>query len=266
MRPASRAQVSGGIHLWCILYRCRRRGAARARDRDQHEGRHQIAKSLYGRAKIIAPITATMVTFIARCFAVPRRKVAHGRFTEREFARLRVTVPARGAVTVAARPFARFLGFGAGPTFRAVTPCGGFGGQFFRRFGARGAVWAITAATFRPATPAITPIRPPRRATTASATFGGGQGFLNFGFRHRFQPFDIQQGDGFAGQFFDGGDIARIISGGDGIGMAFPPRAARAANAMHVIFRMEGHVEIEHMRQAADIKAARRHIGTDQKL
>jgi len=179
------AGASGGVNLWRGLGRRRCGSAARARDRDQHKGRHQIAKTLHGRAKIIAAVAVAIIAILARCLTLPRGVIAHGGFTQREFAWLRITVPTRGAIP--ARRIAAFWRFGAWATFRAVTPGWSLGRDFVRCFGARRAVLTIAAATFWPATPAITTIRPTRRTTTAPATLGGGERFLKFGFRHRLQ-------------------------------------------------------------------------------
>ena len=48
--------------------------------------------------------------------------------------------------------------------------------------------------------------------------------------------------------------------------MAMPDRAAAAgtADAVHIVFGELGQVEVDHMRDAADVDAARRHIGRHQ--
>ncbi|GAV35250.1 hypothetical protein ROTAS13_02925 [Roseomonas sp. TAS13] len=48
--------------------------------------------------------------------------------------------------------------------------------------------------------------------------------------------------------------------------MALAARAAGAADAVDIVLGMEGHVEVEDMRQPADVDAARRHVGADEEL
>jgi hypothetical protein len=120
-----------------------RRGFSRditltARDGDQHEGRHQIAKSLHGRAQIIAPIPAAIIAVLTRGVTIAWREITHGGFPQGKFARLRIAVPARGVIPP--RCLSRLRRFGAGAAFRAFAPRGRFGCQIFRRFRARGAV------------------------------------------------------------------------------------------------------------------------------
>jgi hypothetical protein len=134
-RAAGKRGASGGINLWRFFHRGRRGGAARAGNRDQHEGRHLIAKALHGRAQIIAPVAVAIVPVLAWRFTVPGRQVTHGGFAQRKFARLRITVPTRGAVP--ARSLPALCCIGAWAAFRAVSPGGGLGHNFFRRFGAR---------------------------------------------------------------------------------------------------------------------------------
>ncbi len=78
-----------------------------------------------------------MVTFIARRFPITGRQVTHGGFAQRKFARLRIAVPTRGAIP--ARSLTALRRIGAWATFRAVTPRGRLGHNFFRRFGGWGA-------------------------------------------------------------------------------------------------------------------------------
>lgn len=137
-RAAGKRGASGSVNLWRFFNRGRRGGAARAGDRDQHEGRHLIAKALHRRAEVIAPVAVAIIPILTRRFAVPGRQVTHGGFAQREFARLRITVPTRAAVP--ARSLPALWCFGAGAAFRAVSPGGGFGRDFFRRLGARRAV------------------------------------------------------------------------------------------------------------------------------
>jgi hypothetical protein len=136
--PPGKPGASGGVNLGRIVHHGWRSGAARARNRDQHEGRHLIAKALHGRAQIITAVAVAIIPILARRFAVPGRLITHGGFTQRKFARLRIAVPARG--TIPARSLSALRRFRARAAFRAVTPSGGFGGDFFRRFGARRAV------------------------------------------------------------------------------------------------------------------------------
>jgi hypothetical protein len=132
------AGASGGVNLGPRLGRRRCRSAARAGNRNQHESRHQIAKTLHGRAKIIAPVAVAIIAILARCLTLTGRQVTHGGFTQGEFAWLRITVPP--GRTIPPGRIAAFLGFGTRATFCALTPRGGFGGHIFRRFGARRAV------------------------------------------------------------------------------------------------------------------------------
>ncbi len=67
-----------------------------------------------------------------------------------------------------------------------------------------------------------------------------------------------------AGQFLDRLDRKAVFRHGDGERVAFQPGAAGATDAMHVILGMDRHVEIEHVRQAADIQAAGGDIAAHQ--
>ena len=48
--------------------------------------------------------------------------------------------------------------------------------------------------------------------------------------------------------------------------LALEPGAAGAADAVHVVLGMVRHVEVEHVRQAADVEPARRHVAAHQQL
>ena len=137
------AGASGGVNLGRRLGRRRCRSAARAGNRDQHEGRYQITEPLHGRAEVIAAVAVAIIAILARRLTLTGRQVTHGGFTQGgftqgEFAWLRITVPPRR--TIPPGRIAAFLGFGTRATFCALTPRGGFGGHIFRRFRARRAV------------------------------------------------------------------------------------------------------------------------------
>ena len=67
-------------------------------------------------------------------------------------------------------------------------------------------------------------------------------------------------------QFLDCLDGEAVIRLGDRKGVALQPRSAGAANPMNIVFRVVRHVEIEHVRQPADIQSTSRDVAADQKL
>ena len=67
-----------------------------------------------------------------------------------------------------------------------------------------------------------------------------------------------------AGQLLDRRHREPVLRHGDGEGMSLQPGAAGAANAVDVILGVVRHVEIEHMRQPADVQTARRDIAAHQ--
>src|SRR5215472_10065187 len=81
---------------------------------------------------------------------------------------------------------------------------------------------------------------------------------------HRRHIVELRPRDRLADQRFDGGDGLAVLGRRDGIGTAVAPRAAGAADAMHVVLGMVRHVEIEHVGQALDVEAACGHVAADQ--
>ena len=70
--------------------------------------------------------------------------------------------------------------------------------------------------------------------------------------------------DRVADQLLDRLDREPVLRRGDGEGVALQPGAAGAADAVDVVLGVVRHVEIEHVRQAADVQAARRHVAAHQ--
>ncbi len=62
----------------------------------------------------------------------------------------------------------------------------------------------------------------------------------------------------------DGGEILAVLAGDQREGATIHAGATGAADAVHIVFRMGRHVEIEHMRQTLDVEATRGHVGSDQ--
>ena len=71
--------------------------------------------------------------------------------------------------------------------------------------------------------------------------------------------------NGLSDEFLDGRNALGFGRSDDSDGGPASARTARAADAMHVIFRMVRNVEIEHVAYRGDIKPACRNIGSDQK-
>ena len=67
-----------------------------------------------------------------------------------------------------------------------------------------------------------------------------------------------------ADQFLDLLHGVSVVRRGDGKGLALQSRATGAADAMDVVLGMDRHIEIEHVRQAADVEAACRHVAAHQ--
>ena len=87
------------------------------------------------------------------------------------------------------------------------------------------------------------------------------------GFATQFHALGHSPGGNFAfDKRCDSRQILGIARRGNGIGLAQTARAARAANAVHVIFGVRRHVKVEHMADGRNIKPARGHIGCHQQV
>src|SRR6185503_3171016 len=84
-----------------------------------------------------------------------------------------------------------------------------------------------------------------------------GAALLAFAERRAVQAFDLDTRNGTAEQLLNRGHILAVDRGGEREGMAFAACAAGAADAVHVVFGMHRHVEIEHVAEALDVQAAR---------
>ena len=74
----------------------------------------------------------------------------------------------------------------------------------------------------------------------------------------------LQPGNARADEALDGADVIEVFRGEDGEGVAFVLRAAGAADAVDVVFRMAGDIVIDDVRDALDIEPARGEIGGDE--
>src|SRR3990172_7120377 len=82
----------------------------------------------------------------------------------------------------------------------------------------------------------------------------------------RFHTLDFDLRNLQTGELQDGAPGARIMRRHQRVGDSAESRAARAADAMDIIFSVMGHVEIDDMRDGGNIEPARRHGGCDQEL
>ena len=81
----------------------------------------------------------------------------------------------------------------------------------------------------------------------------------------------LQSGDDFGLQWLarvllDGMHSTLIAPLGEGDGQAVAPSAARAANAVGVVFGLHGQTEVEHVGNGGHIDAACSHVGGNQEL
>ena len=72
--------------------------------------------------------------------------------------------------------------------------------------------------------------------------------------------------DFFLDQLFNVGHQACVAGAHQSHGQATGTRAARATNAVDVVFGVKGHVEVEHGGHVFDIEAARGYVGTHQQI
>src|SRR5947209_9074957 len=79
--------------------------------------------------------------------------------------------------------------------------------------------------------------------------------------RTRPLPFDL-----IADQSLDRVDVFGVVARDERQSCAAAAGAAGASDTMHVIFRVDRHIEIIDVRHVRDIEAARCHIGTDEKI
>ena len=75
---------------------------------------------------------------------------------------------------------------------------------------------------------------------------------------------DIAAADPLASEAFDVSDQEHLSAAGEGNADSAASGASRAPDAVHVIFRVVGEIEIEHHLDVVDIDAAGRHIGGHQ--
>src|SRR5439155_21369621 len=71
-------------------------------------------------------------------------------------------------------------------------------------------------------------------------------------------------GYGLADQLLDRLDVFCLGAGHQHEGMAFTPGPASTADAVDIVFRVNGHIEVEHVTDIRDFEATRRHVGRDQ--
>ncbi len=70
----------------------------------------------------------------------------------------------------------------------------------------------------------------------------------------------------FLQQLLDVGHQARIAARDQRHRQARGPGTARTADTVHIVFGIEGHIEVEHRRHILDVQATRGHVGADQQV
>src|SRR5450759_4033621 len=133
-----------------------------------------------------------------------------------------------------------------------VKTIAGFAGETTRTVAAEAGVVATTETTTAAAARAAVAARTIRsRATGAQFVLG-------------LQSFDGVHLDALLGVAFDALQQLHIAIRGERDGNAGRTRATGTTDAVHVVFGEFGQVEVDHMRNAAHVETARRHIGGDQ--
>ena len=217
-------------------------GAAGAQ---QHEGGHVVAEADNRRAEVVVAAVA-----VARLGRSSRRAFGRGGRPRAASARARLS---RGAVAArssarAARGAARRGAADSGRAFRRRT----------RRLPRRAAGLGRGAPCVLPrfASPRLG--RPPCFAAPPAAA--AALAAVASRPSRRVQPLDDRPAGSGGRSASRSPRRPAVVRRGEREGASLQPGPAGAADAVHIVLGMDRHVEIEHVRQAADVDAARRHV------